>query len=299
MKKMLLKFLSLSALERKGVIALVALMLVLTAINAYLTLHPVPADEKADPELAAELSMFESKLHNKADTLAENIVIDTRVEIDLPADGYFVFDPNHATAEDLRRLGMNNRLAGNLLKYRRHGGKFKNSGDLKKIYGMTPELYARLEPYISIEEKALKAVPATVNKKPERFLSDINQADSVVLEKLPGIGPVLSQRIVRYRNLLGGFYGTEQLKEVYGLSDSVYAQIAHYLYADTLSLRKINLNEASEREMAMHPYIGRYTARAIVLYRTKVARINKLDELTINGLLTTVQLRKLKRYLEI
>lgn len=293
------KFLSLSALERKGVIALVSVILVLTAINAYLTCYHVPRVKKSDRDLAAELRMFESRLQYKADTVAESDYAEPVFAIQPPVNGYFVFDPNLATAIELRRLGMDNRLVSNLLKYRRHGGKFHSRDDLKKIYGMTPELYARLEPYIRVEENTPKVWPGATEKNPDLVLADINQADSVLLEKLPGIGPVLSQRIVKYRNLLGGFYGTEQLKEVYGLSDSVYAQIISRLYADTLTLRKINLNEATEREMALHPYIGRYTARGIVLYRAKVARINKLDELTINGLLTTEQLKKLKRYIEI
>ncbi len=58
-----------------------------------------------------------------------------------------------------------------------------------------------------------------VSKNPvrKRPILNLNICDSASLEALPGIGPVLSSRIIKYRNLIGGYVSVDQLKEVYGL----------------------------------------------------------------------------------
>jgi DNA uptake protein ComE-like DNA-binding protein len=124
-----------------------------------------------------------------------------------------------------------------------------------------------------------------------------NSADSADFERLPCIGPVLARRIVRYRNLLGGFYDAGQIKEVYGISDSVYFIIRNRLLADTLGIKKLNLNEASESDLSRHPYIGRFVARGIIRYRSSVHTIRSLDELVKNGLIPAENIEKLEKYL--
>ncbi|MBN1789500.1 MAG: helix-hairpin-helix domain-containing protein [Bacteroidales bacterium] len=125
----------------------------------------------------------------------------------------------------------------------------------------------------------------------------INSADSADFEKLPCIGPVLARRIVRYRNLLGGFYDVRQIKEVYGISDSVYSLIGSRLLADTMGIIKLNVNEASENDLSRHPYIGRFVARGIIRYRSRVQTIRSLDELVKNGLVPAENIEKLEKYL--
>jgi DNA uptake protein ComE-like DNA-binding protein len=267
------------------------------AINAFLLFHRPSAAEDLDPLLIEELQAFEQQVVKKRDSSTYPV---RAIEIEEAGGGeLFPFDPNRALAGDFRRLGMSNRLIRTILNYRLHGGKFRRKEDLNKIYGMGAELYKRLEPYISIstpsEAHVVNATMVADKMKP----FDINMADSVTLEHLPGIGPVLSKRIIRYRRLLGGFYDTGQLKEVYGLSDSLLAVIKPRLYADTSIISKINLNVVSERELARHPYIGEYTARGIIAYRLSVQRIKCIDELKMNGLITKEGFEKLKNYLAI
>jgi len=64
--------------------------------------------------------------------------------------------------------------------------------------------------------------------------------------------------------MLGGFTSPLQVKEVYGISDSLFLMIQWRLTADTAKVSRINLNTASETELSRHPYIGRYTARGII-----------------------------------
>lgn len=56
-------------------------------------------------------------------------------------------------------------------------------------------------------------------------LIDLNTATQAELEGLPGIGPVLAQRIIDFREDNGGFTAVEQLREVSGIGPSVYEDI--------------------------------------------------------------------------
>lgn len=54
---------------------------------------------------------------------------------------------------------------------------------------------------------------------------DINTATAAQLEEIPGVGPVLAQRIIMYRDQNGGFASVEQLTEVSGIGEATFAQM--------------------------------------------------------------------------
>ena len=111
------------------------------------------------------------------------------------------------------------------------------------------------------------------------FIISMNQADSMAWEQLPGIGPVLAARIVKYRKKLGGFHSPSQLKEVFGIADSVYEKIATTIRSDTIGLQKIDINHATMEDLKKHPYIRWETAKAIVRYREAHGRFHSLEQL--------------------
>ena len=103
-------------------------------------------------------------------------------------------------------------------------------------------------------------------RQPEKL--DINKADSVSLERLPGIGEKLSSRIVRYRDRLGGFISIDQLREVYGLSDSTFKLVSQLLYVSkTFIPLQIQANTAEYAEFRRHPYIKTTFLKAFLAYR--------------------------------
>jgi len=56
-------------------------------------------------------------------------------------------------------------------------------------------------------------------------LVDLNTADAAALDSLPGVGPVLSQRILDWRTEHGRFSSVDELGEVSGIGDKLLAQI--------------------------------------------------------------------------
>jgi DNA uptake protein ComE-like DNA-binding protein len=115
---------------------------------------------------------------------------------------------------------------------------------------------------------------------------------------LPGIGPVLSVRIIKYRNLLGGFVSVQQLKEVYGLPVETYEMICRRVFADSLSVRKIKVNDAEYKDLIRHPYFKKNEVEAILKYRQLSGSINGLDDMRKNNLISEETCRKIRLYLE-
>ncbi len=59
----------------------------------------------------------------------------------------------------------------------------------------------------------------------EDGLIDINKADKELLCTLDGIGEVLADRIIEYREDIGGFSDIEELMDVYGLGEKIFDRI--------------------------------------------------------------------------
>ena len=108
---------------------------------------------------------------------------------------------------------------------------------------------------------------------------DLNTADTTEFQRLRGIGPVYAARIVRYRNLLGGFTDKEQLREVYGLPDSVYRRIAPRLTVDTSRIQRIDINTATYGQLVRHPYLDKDQVAAILRLRERQGSFQSLDDL--------------------
>jgi len=58
---------------------------------------------------------------------------------------------------------------------------------------------------------------------------NLNQATSEELEVIPGLGPILSQKIIEYRKAKGSFRKLEDLMQVSGIGPKKFEQIKDYL----------------------------------------------------------------------
>ena len=126
---------------------------------------------------------------------------------------------------------------------------------------------------------------------------ELNKCDTSELVSLPGIGPVLSARIIKYRTLLGGYASVEQLKEVYGLPPETFEKISSLVSADTLLIELININSADYRRLSRMPYFDREEINSILKYRQLQGKIRSLDEMIVNKLVDEETALKVKHYL--
>lgn len=232
---------------------------------------------------------------------------------DVPANEFentsatlFYFDPNTLDAAGWKNLGVPTRSVTTIIRYREKGGRFKRAADIHRIYGLSPAMADKLEPYVKIASAETSdsrkdfvpgnAKPFVRELKPSLKIIDINMADSIEWESLPGIGATLTHRILQFRTNLGGFYSVDQLREVYGLQDSTFRKISDRLVCNG-DFQPIDINNASLELLSRHPYIKRKAARILVAWRQQHGTILDPEQLILCGALDTNNLRKLSPYL--
>jgi len=127
---------------------------------------------------------------------------------------------------------------------------------------------------------------------------DINRADSVQLLPLPGIGPVFAGRIIKYRNLLGGYLSIDQLAEVYGMPSETIDGIRSRLRIDSSAIRKIRIDSASFSELLRHPYLEYEEVKALLEYREFKGEISTAGELRENHILPDSTINRIDGYFD-
>jgi len=203
------------------------------------------------------------------------------------------FDPHEVSEEFLISVGVRRQVAERWVKYINNGGKFEGPDDIGKIYGLTEGSFRRLSPRVRINRTERNVVgtesteikKGSVNNtflpaKKEDVLLDLNEADTTTLKEIRGIGKVLSKRIVRYRELLGGFVDSKQLYEVYGLDSQVVEKVIEKGFVSSGFVpKKLNINSSDAKDLARHPYIGQKEARLIVSFREQHGPFTDLSQL--------------------
>ncbi len=208
------------------------------------------------------------------------------------------FNPNAVSSESLEAMNLPGRVVDNWLKYLDAGGWFGSPEDVRRIYGMDDRIYEALRDNIEISEGSAKANPLYGESSREviPLQVDLNRADTVVLKKLRGIGTVYADRIIRYRELLGGFTRREQLLEVYGIDSSLYRSLRKYIIIDTLAVRKIHVNDASFGDLLAHPYLDRSSVASILHFREFSGAVTSMKELHDNNLIDSALTQKIEPY---
>ncbi len=117
-----------------------------------------------------------------------------------------------------------------------------------------------------------------------------------MLVQLHGIGPVFASRIIKYRNRIGGFAHVDQLGEVYGLKPDLVDRLAPQLSVDGSLVKQIPVNTATFRDLVIHPYFTEQQTKGILNYRRLQGRLNGLDELVRNHILTQEEATKIEPY---
>lgn len=126
---------------------------------------------------------------------------------------------------------------------------------------------------------------------------ELNQADSLTLQKVPGIGPVFSRRIIKYRDLLGGFYTVHQLAEVYGIDADKYAALEPWFTVDTALIRPLIVNQADYRTLIRHPYLNKQQTKILLHLIERKGKLQGWEELRLLDEFPPGEIERLRYYL--
>lgn len=286
-----------------GSIALLTIAVILAPDLRNASTPPIPSDDSA---WSAAWAMA---LEARSDSQERNYTNERRAREPKKTVEYFYFDPNTLDAAGWEKLGLRPKAIQTILNYRAKGGRFRQAADLEKIYGLFPDEKDRLKPWVRIasapEAEAQPANSArwdsTHNppfvRRPEPKPIDINQADSAAWESLPGIGPKLAVRVLRFREALGGFVSVSQVAETFGLADSVFKKIEPLLFVANPGPTQLLINLAGEEELSKHPYIRQSLARRLVAYRNQHGPFSSEADLMKMAGITENQVMQLRPYL--
>ena len=138
----------------------------------------------------------------------------------------------------------------------------------------------------------------------EKYVCNLNSADSAALVELYGIGGYYARKILQYRERLGGsFVDVHQLMEVDGFTQERFEKIRENVVVLEKDVKGFSLLKASREEMGRHPYIGPYAAKGIETYLRLKGResfssdVQLLDELVKEHVLSGQNADKLREYL--
>lgn len=132
-------------------------------------------------------------------------------------------------------------------------------------------------------------------------LLDLNIIDSLSLIRIPGIGSKTASNIIRYRNQLGGFYSPRQLSEKLtwdGAQERMDEWCTKWFYADTVHIKRLNVNEADFKSLLRHPYLNYEQTKALVNYRDKHNGVSGINVLSMLECFTEEDIERLKHYLD-
>lgn len=125
---------------------------------------------------------------------------------------------------------------------------------------------------------------------------ELNSADTTDLKKIPGIGTSYANRIVKYRNSLGGYVAVSQLSEVWGLDTDLYQKITPYITIKRKT-KKIKINQCSSEELRKHPYINYKQAKVITDLRMRKGNITSINRLSLLDEFSDSDIRRLEAYI--
>ncbi len=316
-KKYLPEYLSFTRKERRGIIAIVVLILLFITLPF---LFPFFITSKPVEHTAFEKEIAELKLREDTSTgfAKRNYDDDNYIGYYQPSEKnyyskalkgeLFYFDPNSLPVEGWIKLGVKEKTANTIQNYLSKGGRFYKPEDIGKIWGLHKDQVSRLLPYVRIEAKPANGFSTSKTSEPYKpyektkytaALVDINEADTSAFIALPGIGNKLANRIVAFREKLGGFYKVEQVAETFALPDSTFQKIKDKLIITNNEVKKLNINTAGLDELKIHPYIRYIIANAIVQYRNQHGSFSAVSDIKKIMIITDDIYIKLSPYLAV
>lgn len=198
----------------------------------------------------------------------------------------YPFNPNFINDFKGYRLGMSVEEIDRLISFRKTNRYVNSAEEFQQVTKVSDSLLRTISPYFKfpdwIKSKKNKQYIdySKSDKKTEIVLIDINEATQEDLIKVYGIGPALSERILKEKIKFGAFMSMDQMQDIWGLSPEVIGNLnKHFKVKNIPNIKKININNASIKELTQFPYFRYSLAKEIVIYRSMNGGIKTADDL--------------------
>lgn len=206
------------------------------------------------------------------------------IEIEKTKPKIYPFNPNYITDYKGYQLGMSTTEIDNLLNFRSKGKFINSAQQFKEVTNVNDSLLNAISPFFKFPDWVTKKSNSKTNFKIKNskpiVKQDLNLATVSDLRIVNGIGEKLAERIVNYRSKLQGFTYNNQLYEVWNLDKELVDKVLLYFKVVSLpKIQKININEASFKEVLSIIYIDYDLTKKIFNYRDEVAEIQDIEEL--------------------
>lgn len=200
----------------------------------------------------------------------------------------YPFNPNFITDFKGYKLGMSVAEINRLLAFRKTNKYVNSAQEFQNVTKMSDSLLNAIAPYFKFPDWVTNKKNSnyvdykskSFDKKEKIIVLDINQASQEDLIKVYGIGPGLSERILKEKAKFGSFVSMEQMKDIWGLSAEVIENLNKYFKITTQpNVKKLKINEASVKELMQFPYFRYALAKEIVTFRSMKGEIRNIEDL--------------------
>ncbi|UWY30231.1 helix-hairpin-helix domain-containing protein [Flavobacterium sp. TR2] len=241
--------------------------------------------------LLSDFNISENKSAEKEQWLALQSEIDQKKLIAKSEKPIrYLFNPNFISDYKGYKLGMSVEEIDRLMAFRRENKYVNSAEEFQKVTGISDSLLNKIAPLFKFPDwKQYKTNHSayakdfsvkSFSKKEKLVVLDINQATKEDLMKIYGIGEGLSSRILNQKEILGSFVSMEQMKDIWGLSPEVINELNdHFKAVIPPNLKKIDINEASLKELAQFTYFKYGLAKQIVTYRSMNGNFKNIEDL--------------------
>ncbi|WP_300980269.1 helix-hairpin-helix domain-containing protein [Nonlabens sp.] len=218
-------------------------------------------------------------------------------------DTIYPFNPNYITDYRGYQLGLNVEEIDRLHRFRESGTFINSKKEFQQVTQVSDQWLDSIAPYFKFPDwvtnpKRSYANENTTAKDRKVVAKDINVASQEELQKVYGIGPALSSRILQERERLKGFIDLSQVRGVYGLTDSTMMQLKKYFHVTPRSgFLKIALNTATEEELLSIPYFDDYVVEKLVEQRTLRDGFKSWDKVMLTSRFPKEKLALIQLYL--
>lgn len=260
--------------QRTGIFLLFGFIIILQSLYFFVDFTSLKVDSPDKEKWLSMQSQIDSMKQEKIDYVPK----------------IYPFNPNFITDFKGYKLGMSVQEIDRLLAFRKENKYVNSPKEFQAVTKVSDSLLNVISPYFKFPDWVInkkefkdytKYPTSSFAKKEKIVVKDINQATQDDLIKIYGIGEAISLRILKQKESLGGFVSMEQLKEVWGLSPEVLDNLnAHFKIITIPNFKKIDINNASIKELALFPYFKYQIARNIVTFRSMNGDFKNKEDLS-------------------